>query len=40
MIPGVIDAKHEHDFVIHLNFSDGTAGEVDLEENKGLAENP
>ncbi len=32
MIPRVIDAKHEHDFVIHLKFSDGTEGEVDLEE--------
>ncbi len=32
MIPRVIDARYEHDFVIHLKFSDGTEGEVDLEQ--------
>jgi hypothetical protein len=30
MIPKVIEAKVEHDYVIHLRFSDGTEGNVDL----------
>ena len=31
MIPKVIAAQHEHDFVVHINFADGTEGDVDLE---------
>ncbi|MBT3275929.1 MAG: DUF2442 domain-containing protein [Spirochaetales bacterium] len=30
MIPKVIDAKYEHDFVVHVRFADGTEGAVDL----------
>ncbi len=30
MIPKVIDAEYEHDYVIHLRFADGTEGDVDL----------
>ena len=32
MIPRVIDARYEHDYVIHLRFEDGTEGDVDLKE--------
>ena len=32
MIPKVIDAQYVHDYVIHLWFSDGTEGDVDLSQ--------
>ena len=31
MIPRVAEAKHVHDFVVHLRFADGTEGEIALE---------
>ena len=30
MIPKVIEATYEHDFVVYLRFDDGTEGDVDL----------
>jgi len=30
MIPKVIEARYEHDFVVHLRFADGTEGDADL----------
>ena len=30
MIPKVIAAKYEHDYVVHLRFADGTEGDIDL----------
>ena len=30
MIPRVIAARYEHDFVISVRFADGTEGDVDL----------
>ena len=30
MIPRVIEARHEYDFVIHLRFADGVEGDLDL----------
>lgn len=30
MIPEVIEAKYEHDFIVHIRFADGTEGDVDL----------
>ena len=30
MIPKIVAAEYVHDFIIHLRFSDGTAGDVDL----------
>ena len=32
MIPKVIKAKYVKEFIIHLRFSDGTEGDVDLRE--------
>jgi hypothetical protein len=32
MIPKVIEARHEHDFVVHICFADGTEGNVDLRD--------
>lgn len=32
MIPQVTNAEYLKDFVIHLHFSDGTKGDVDLNE--------
>lgn len=32
MIPRVIDAKYVKDYILYVRFSDGTDGEVDLEE--------
>ena len=32
MIPRVIDAEYVHDFTIHIRFSDGTEGDVDLSQ--------
>jgi len=32
MIPRVIDTKHEHGFVLHIRFSDGSDGAVDLDD--------
>ena len=32
MIPRVIDAKHIKDYTLYLHFSDGSEGEVDLEQ--------
>ena len=32
MIPKVIEATYEHDFVIRLRFADGTEGDVDLAD--------
>ena len=31
MIPQVTDARHVHGFTIHVRFSDGSEGDVDLE---------
>lgn len=31
MIPRLIEATYVHDFILHLQFSDGTEGDVDLE---------
>ncbi len=31
MIPRIIEAHHVQDFTIHLRFSDGIEGDVDLE---------
>ena len=30
MVPKVVEAKLVHDFTLHLRFSDGTEGDVDL----------
>ena len=30
MIPKVVEATYCHDYVIHVRFSDGTEGDVDL----------
>ena len=30
MIPEVVEARYEREFVIHLRFADGAEGEVDL----------
>ena len=32
MIPKVIEAHYVHDFTIHICFSDGTEGDVDLSK--------
>ena len=32
MIPRVIDAKYIKDYTLYLSFSDGSDGEVDLEQ--------
>ena len=32
MIPRVIVAKHIGEYVLHIRFSDGTEGEIDLEQ--------
>lgn len=32
MIPRVEEARHVRDFVVHLRFSDGTEGAIDLED--------
>ncbi len=32
MIPRLIEAEYVHDFIIHIRFSDGSEGEVDLEQ--------
>ena len=32
MIPRLIEATYVHHFVLHIRFSDGTEGEVDLEQ--------
>jgi len=32
MIPGVIKARYVRNYVIHIRFSDGTEGEVDLAD--------
>jgi hypothetical protein len=32
MIPKVIDAQYVHDYTIHVCFSDGTEGDVDLSQ--------
>jgi len=32
MIPKVVAAQHEHDFVVHIRFADGTEGDVDLAD--------
>ena len=31
MIPRVIDANYVKDYILHLHFSDGSEGEIDLE---------
>ena len=33
MIPKVVEARYEHDFTVHVRFSDGTEGDVDLIMN-------
>ena len=33
MIPKVVAAQHEHDFVVHIRFADGTEGDVDLADD-------
>jgi hypothetical protein len=30
MIPKVIAARYEHDFIVHVRFADGTEGDIDL----------
>ena len=30
MIPRLVDAVYVHDFTLHLRFSDGTEGDIDL----------
>ncbi len=35
MIPEVVEAKVVKDFVLHVRFSDGTAGHVDLSDKLG-----
>lgn len=32
MIPRVIAARYQHDFVVHIRFADGTEGDVDLSD--------
>ncbi len=32
MIPRVIEAKYVRNYVIHIRFSDGTEGDIDLTE--------
>ena len=32
MIPKVIEAEYEHDFIVHVRFADGTEGDVDLND--------
>lgn len=32
MIPRLIEARHVRNFVLHIRFSNGTEGEVDLEQ--------
>jgi hypothetical protein len=32
MIPKVLDAKVENDYVIHIRFADGTEGSIDLAD--------
>lgn len=32
MIPKVVEAKHVRGYVIHIRFSDGTEGDVDLAD--------
>ncbi len=31
MIPKIIDAKYKKNYIIYLHFSDGTQGEIDLQ---------
>jgi hypothetical protein len=33
MVPDVIDAKYIKDYIIWVKFTDGTEGEVDLEDD-------
>ena len=35
MTPRVVDAEYVHGFAIHLRFSDGTEGDVDLKGELG-----
>lgn len=35
MILHVLEAKHLHDYVIHLRFNDGSEGQVDLKDELG-----
>ncbi len=32
MIPKVVQATYQHDFIVHLKFDDGTQGDVDLAD--------
>jgi len=32
MIPKVVEAQYEGDFIVHIRFSDGTEGEIDLSQ--------
>ncbi len=32
MIPGVVEAKYVQEFTIHVRFSDGTEGDIDLSQ--------
>jgi len=32
MIPRVVDARHVEGYTLHIRFSDGSEGEVDLEQ--------
>jgi hypothetical protein len=32
MIPKVVEASYEHDFIIRIRFADGTEGDVDLAD--------
>ncbi len=37
MIPKVMEAKYEYEFTIHIRFSDGTEGNVDLSQEADIA---
>ncbi len=32
MIPKIIEAEYEHDYIIHLRFDDGIEGDVDMSQ--------
>ena len=32
MFPRIIEARHVRDYILHLRFQDGAAGEVDLSD--------
>ena len=32
MIPQVVEAEHKREFTVHIRFSDGTEGDIDLRD--------